>query len=194
MNSQQIAGTSDSRTGGTPPIRGEQDRYTFTGMPIYRDDAASLNSHDRLRFCQMSDVDPHEPSQTLQGTCNLAPEQNHVEEGLHYGTPGGATLLPEVTNLVSNTRGNGENRGIASSITHETARRRPMKKTLRARWGALRSSMMQRTNRAEDTSCQIAKPIARSIQWIGQGCLCRDKDEDEPSDEMSRQSIRLVQV
>lgn len=194
MDSQQVTDTSGSRTGGTPPIRGEQDRYTFTGMPIYREDAASLHSHDRLRFCQMSDVDSQEPSQTLQGTRNVAPEQNHIEEGLDDGTPRGATSLPEATNLVSSTRDNGENRGMASSIAHEAAGEKPVKKTWRARWRALRSGMMQRTSGAEDLSCQIAKPFARSVQWVSQRCLCRNKDEDGPSEGMSRQSIRLVQV
>lgn len=142
----------------------------------------------------MSDVDCRETSQTLQSTCNVVPEHNHLEEGLDNGTPRGATSRFGVTNLVLSPRDDDENRVVASSITHETAGEKPMKKTWKARWGVLRSSMIQRTNGGEYTSCQIAKPIARSIQWVGRSCLCRDKDEDEPSDEMSRQSIRLVQV
>lgn len=162
-------------------------------MPIYRNDAASLHSHDRLRYRQMSEVDLEEPSQTLQGTCNVAPEQNLVEEGPDDGTPEVPTCLPQNTSPISSTRNDNQNGGSPSSIIPETARGKQVK-TWRARWQVLRSSMKQRRNGAEDANCQIAKPIARGVQWIGQGCLCRDKDEDESGDEITQQSIRLVQV
>lgn len=179
---------------GTPPIRGEQDRYTFSGMPIYRDDAASLHSHDRLRFRQMSDVNLQEPSQAWQGTCDVVLEQNRIEEGPDNGTLDNSTSPAQVINLTSSTRDSGQNGDAVSGTTPGTAGKKQTKNTWRARWGALRSSAMQRRDGAKNTSCHIAKPIAQGMRWVGQGCLCWDKDEDESSDEISRQSIRLVQV
>jgi hypothetical protein len=137
----------------------------------------------------MSDMDLQEPSQTLQGAYNVAPDQNYIEEGPGNGTLRDPTCPPQVTHPVSSTRYNGQNGGLA----RETPGVKRMKDAWRARWGILRSNMQTR-NGVEDTSCQIAKPISRGIQWIGQGCLCRDKNEDESGDETSRQSIRLVQV
>lgn len=200
---------------GTPPIRGEQDRYTFSGMPIYRDDAASLESHDRLRFT-ISDLEsidnrgidagqvegehgavpqsanpvgstqPH-----LQDTGDTGLQQDDLDESPVNEMPSGASCAVNATYPISNT-GDGQNG--QSSSTAESARGTKMRRTWKLKLRAMSSTMGRREGGLERRRCQITKPLAKGMRWIGKSCTCRDKDDDEPDEEPIRQGIRLVEV
>lgn len=201
--------------GGTPPIRGEQDRYTFSGMPIYRDDAASLESHDRSRF-RMSDLDyiddrgidagrdkgqhsailhsenPAEPPQSLQCGGDVAMEQVEID-----GSPDNEMLRVQpcpahVTHSAPNTGGNGQT-GQSSSTT-EPARRIQMRRIWEFKQRAKQSTMAWRERIPQRRTCRLTKRIVRGVRWIGQCCTCRDEDEDGPNHQPIRQGIRLVEV
>jgi len=201
--------------GGTPPIRGEQDRYTFSGMPIYRDDAASLESHDRLRFT-ISDLEsiddrgidagpvegehgavpkranPVESTQPyLQDAGDAVLEQAKIE-GPDNVTPNGQPCPANATYPTSNTGGDGQNG--QSSSTAEPGRGSPLKRTWKDKLRAMQSTMVWREGGLERRRCQITKPLARGMRWIGKSCTCRGKDDDEPDEEPIRQGIRLVEV
>jgi hypothetical protein len=170
-------------------------------MPIYRDDAASLESHDRLRF-RMSDLDSFD---------NRGIDAGRVEgqhgAGLQNGNPAGLPQPPlqaggdmilrqdEVDQSPdSQIPGeNGQNGQSSSTTAHEPARRTQVKRTLKVKLRAMQS-MVWREGGPERGGCQIAKPLVRGMRWIGQSCTCRDEDEDGTNEEPIRQGIRLVQV
>jgi len=202
--------------GGTPPIRGEQDRYTFSGMPIYRDDAASLESHDRLRF-RMSDLDsidhhgmdadqvegehgavsqsadPVGSAQpSLQDAGDTVLQQDDLDESPVDEIPSGPSCPVNSTYPTSSTGGDGQNG--QSSSTAVPGRETQMKRTWKVKLRAMQSTMGWREGRLERRRCQITKPLARGMRWVGKSCTCRDEDDDEPDEEPIRQGIRLVEV
>lgn len=199
--------------GCTPPIRGEQDRYTFSGMPIYRDDAASLESHDRLRF-RMSDLDsidnrgidagrvegqhgailhsenPVGLAQSLQGTGDMVLQQDEFDQIPHSGMPSGQPCSAHFTYPASNTEGHGQN----GQSAHEPARRSQTKRLWKAKLRAMQTSIVWRIGGLERRNCRTTKPLVRSMRWIGQCCTCQDEDYERSGEEPIRQGIRLVEV
>jgi hypothetical protein len=186
-------------------------------MPIYRDDAASLESHDRLRF-GISDLDSIDnrgigagrvkgqrgavlengnpaglTQSSLQDAGNMALEQDQIDESPDSEMPGGQTCPTHATHPASNTGGDGQNGEASSTAAHEPARRTQVKRTLKVKLRAMRS-MVWGEGGPERGSCQIVKPLVRGMRWIGQSCTCRDEDEDGANEEPIRQGIRLVQV
>lgn len=196
--------------GGTPPIRGEQDRYTFSGMPIYRDDAASLESHDRLRF-RLSDLDsfdnrgidasrdegqpdailssenPAGLPQSLQGVDDVTLEHNEIGGSLDNEMPSGQPCPARATYPTSSSGGNGQNG--QSSSTAKPARRIQVRKIWKSKQRAMQSTLAGREGGPERRIYRINKSLVRSMRWIGQCCTCQDE-----GDEPTRQGIRLVEV
>jgi hypothetical protein len=178
-------------------------------MPIYRDDAASLESHDRLRFSRLSDLDAvdnrgidagqvegqHGPvlrdgNRALQDAGITVLEQNEIDGSPDGEMPGGQRCPPHATNPASNDQ-NGQSSPTAA---HDTARGTQTRRTWRAKFGAIRVAMVQRENEPERRSCQVTRPLVEGMRWMGKRCMCQDKDEDGANEEPIRQGIRLVQV
>jgi len=194
----------------------DRDRYTFSGMPIYRDDAASLESHDRLRFT-ISDLEsidnrgidagqvegehgdvPQSVNQVgstqpyLQDAGDTVLQQDDLDEGPDDVMPNGQPFPANATYPTSDTGGDGQN-GQSSSTT-EPARGTKMKRTWKVKLREMQSTIGWREGGLERRRCRITVPLARGMRWIGKSCTCRDRDDDEPDGEPVRQGIRLVEV
>jgi hypothetical protein len=188
-------------------------------LPIYRDDAASLESYDRLRFSRLSDLDPVDnhgidagqakgqhgavlqdgvragsPRPALQDNGNMVLEQDEVDEGPHRGMAGGQTCLLRATDSASNTGETGQNGQSSSIAAHETASESQKARNWRVKLGALRAAMVQGEGGSGCKSLQVTRPLVQGIRWIGERCLCADKDGDGTNEEAIRQGIRLVHV
>lgn len=179
-------------------------------MPIYRDDAASLESYDRLRF-RMSDLDsfdnrgidasrvegqpdaifssenPAGLPQSLQGVGDVTLEHNEIGGSLDSEMPSGQPCSARATHPTSITGGNGQNG--QSSSTAKPARRIQVRKIWKSKQRAMQSTLAGREGGPERRSYRITKPLVRGMRWIGQCCTCQDE-----SDEPIRQGIRLVEV
>jgi hypothetical protein len=174
-------------------------------MPIYRDDAASLESHDRLRFSRLSDLYPANNrginagqieeqhgavlNRALENVGIMVPKQNETGEGPDGEMPGGQTY-PHATNPASN----GQDGQPSSTAARDTARGTQTRRTWRAKLGAIRVAMVRGEDEPRRKSCQIIRPLVQGMRWMGQRCMCQDKDEDGANEEPIRQGIRLVQV
>lgn len=178
-------------------------------MPIYRDDAASLESHDRLRF-GMSDLNCFDDRgidasrvegqpdailnsentaglpQSLQDLGDVTLEQNEIDGSPDNGMLSGQPCPARSTHPTSNAGGNGQN-GQSSSTAKPG--RIQMRRICKFEQRAMPSTVAGREDRPESRSCRITKPLLRGMRWIGQCCTCQDE-----GDEPIRQGIRLVEV
>ncbi|KAI5197232.1 hypothetical protein E4T39_07383 [Aureobasidium subglaciale] len=199
---------------GTPPLRGERDRYTLSGMPIYRDDAASLRSHDRSKLNRMSDMGSLDNQSISAGETVLAaaapqdgpltvlPAATHTE--LFPATSGTrrdsyvGDLAPDQGNGIVNT--NAVISGVRLCPTRTIdppmvsgQSGRAIASVCEGHAGEKQVRKFWSTKTREGRT--RARPEHERIElahWIEQACLCRSKDEGS-GDGLSPRAVRLVQ-
>ncbi|KAI5237025.1 hypothetical protein E4T43_08213 [Aureobasidium subglaciale] len=199
----------------TPPLRGEQGRYTLSGMPIYRDDAASLRSHDRSKLNRMSDMeslDNHSISvgETMvaagaprDGPLTVLPAAAHTKiSPTMIATRLDAVLgefIPEQEDEIVNM--SAEISGVRScptrTINPPTVSGQSERVIASTREGHAGETQVKRfwsTNTRDGlTRARPEHERVEFVHWIEQACLCRSKDEGSNVGPSPR-AVRLVQV
>ncbi|KAI5196749.1 hypothetical protein E4T38_08330 [Aureobasidium subglaciale] len=199
----------------TPPLRGEQGRYTLSGMPIYRDDAASLRSHDRSKLNRISDIESLDNHSISVGESMVA--AGAPRDGPLTVLPAAAhtkisptTIATRLDSVVGDfipeqeygiVNMNAEISGVRSCPTRTInpptvsgQSERAIASTREGRAGERQVRRFWSTNTRE--GCTRARPEHERVEfvhWIEQACLCRSEDEGSNAGPRPR-AVRLSQV
>jgi hypothetical protein len=134
------------------------------------------------------------PQSALQHTGNMVLEQDGVDGSPDSGMAGSQTCPLRATNSASETEETGETGQSSSTAAHEAASESQTARKWRVKLGAMRAAIVQGEGGSGRKSRQVTRPLVQGIRWIGERCLCADKDGDGTNEETIRQGIRLVHV
>jgi hypothetical protein len=130
----------------------------------------------------------------LEHTGDILLVQDDVSESPDGEMLRGRTCPLHATNPASNTGAIGQNGQSSSTTARGTASGSETVTKWRVKLRAIRTAIVQGEDGSGRKSCRVARPLVQGMRWIGQRCMCEDKDEDGTIEEPIRQGIRLVQV